>query len=320
MYDMKLPQVLDEGLQEELLKEYIKTGDSQVRDTLILHNLRLVKAISSRYRMDNNPLRQEEDLFGEGVIGLMNSLETYDPGKGSFSNHAATNIKATIRAYIRDKSKGLRVPAHVYETLFKIESFRRHYSKNNKTEPTIREISEALDIPYKKVDELLSIDQDVSSLDIELSDEGEGFTLGDTLEDQESYFEEEVVNSVFIEEFLVIANEYLKDEELEALRLNLGLNCREHQLKEVSRIINKEPGYIAELRNKALRKIRRSAYAKQLERELDEITSWYSSPRYDTDRVTGGNPSSPVERIALDRERKLKKLMVRSEGEDDINV
>ncbi|MDP0971932.1 sigma factor, partial [Klebsiella pneumoniae] len=79
---------------------------------------------------------QEEDLFGEGVIGLMNSLETYDPGKGSFSNHAATHIKATIRAYIRDKSKGLRVPAHVYETLFKIESFRRHYSKNNKTEPT----------------------------------------------------------------------------------------------------------------------------------------------------------------------------------------
>ncbi|WP_422487126.1 sigma-70 family RNA polymerase sigma factor [Gudongella sp. DL1XJH-153] len=307
---MKLPQVLDEQLQEEFLKEYIKSGDSQVKETLILHNLRLVKVISNRYRMDNNPLRQEEDLFNEGVIGLMNSLDSYDPGKGSFSNHAATHIKATIRAYIRDKSKGLRVPAWVYESLYKIEAYRRHYTRdNNEKEPTIKEISGALKIPYRKVKELMDIEQNVTSLDVDISQEGEGITLGDMIEDPEGCFEDDVVESVFINGFIEQIKSYLRDEELEALRLNLGLNCKEHQLKEVARIINRDPGYTAEIRNKALRKIRRSAYAKQLEKELDEVTSWYSSPRYDTDRVTGGNPSSPVERIVIDREKKLKKLV-----------
>ena len=310
MYDVKLPKTLDKQLQEELLKQYIETKDKEIRDTLIVHNLRLVRYISDGFKEENNCLREREDLFGEGVLGLMNALESYDPEKGSWSNHAVTHIKATIRSFIRDKTKGYRVSAGVYEALYKIETFRREYWKHNKgTEPTIAEVARALGMKYHNVKELMGVDQKTTSLDINISEDGDGLTLGDTIEDPDANFEDNVIESVFISEFIEQVSQYLNEDELKALGLLMGLNGRQYQLKEVATILNTSDTYAAELKNKALRKIRRSAYAMQLQRELDDMTGWYKSPSYSNEKVTGGAIESPVERIVFEREKHRNRLM-----------
>ena len=314
MYDMKFPRPLDKQLQEELLKKYIATKDKEIRDTLIVHNLRLIRYIATKFREEGNCLREDDDLLGEGVLGLINALESYEPERGSWSNHAVTHIKATIRTFIRDKTKGYRVPAGVYEALYKIETFRREYWKHNKgTEPTIAEVARALGMKYHNVKELMTVDQRTTSLDIDISEDGDGLTLGDTIEDPKANFEDNVIESVFISEFIEQVNQYLNEDEQKALGLLMGLNGRQYQLKEVAAILNTSETYAAELKSKALRKIRRSGYVMQLQRELDDITGWYKSPNYQTAKVTGGSPGSSVERIVLEREYTMEKLQTRGE-------
>ena len=239
----------------------------------------------------------------------MNAWKSYDRERGGWGNHAALHIKATIREFIRDKTKGYRVPAWVYESLYKVEAFRRQYWKDhNGAEPTIKEVAKALDMKYHKVKELMEIDQRTTSLDIDISEEGDGITIADTIEDPDARFEDEVIESMFISEFIQKVTKYLTEDELKALGLTMGLNCRRHQLKEVAEILEISDTYAAELRNKAFRKIRRSGYAMQLQRELDEITSWYRSPNYETEGISGNGKHSSVERIVLEREENRKKV------------
>lgn len=304
MHDKRLPKVLDEQLQEELLSHYRETRDPTIRETLILHNLKLIKVIIRKYTLKDNPLRGEEDLFNEGVLGLMNAIESYDPEKGSFSNHAAIHIKATVRAYIRDKTQSIRISAGAYQTLYKIESFRREYIRQNVREPTIREVSEALSLPYKKVEELLEANRSVSSLDSPIS-EDEASTLIDVIEDPESDFTERVCDSVLAQEILTAAKETLNEKEHDVLRMTYGLN---YSLKTISSILDVNYSYTAELRAKAIRKLKRSKYIAGLERELDEGTVWYRSQRFDSEGIRGTAQHSPVERIVMEREQRRKKL------------
>jgi RNA polymerase sigma factor (sigma-70 family) len=270
LYDVKLPKTLDKQLQEELLKKYIETKDKDIRDTLILHNLKLVKYISKRYQVQNNPLREDEDLFGEGVLGLINGIESYDPEKGSFSNHAAIHIRAKVGSYIRDKTRGLRIPAHVYEDLHKIRTFKRDYLNVNGYYPSTEDISQGLNMDQARVEEYLSINQSTASLDKSISEDGEDITLGDTLEDVESKFEDRVLSSVFVEEFMLDMKQYLETEEHEMIRLSLGLDCREHQLKEVARILDYSIKDAQKVKNQAFRKVRGSQYVRDLYNERRE--------------------------------------------------
>lgn len=308
MYVLNLPEVLDEKLLEELLNHYIKTKDNTVKETIILHNLRLVSYIANRYKSDTNPLRAYDDLFNEGVIGLINGLNTYDPEKGTFKNHIAIYIKASIRAYIRDKASGLRVPSWLYETLYKVESFKRDFYNKYQREPTIQEISDILDIKYSKLEKILSINRKVSSLDIVITGEDSEYSIGEVIKDDNINIEDDVISSVFIDSFLKSIEDNLKEDEIEALRLNLGLNCMEYQMTEVSKILNRSYQDSVNLKNQAIKKIRKSSYGMQLIRELDEITPWYTSPKYSDKGIRGEYYESPVERLVLMREQRLKKM------------
>ncbi|HRZ41038.1 MAG TPA: sigma-70 factor domain-containing protein, partial [Candidatus Omnitrophota bacterium] len=62
--------------QEVELAERVQKGDEEARDTMIRSNLRLVISIAKRYINLGVPL---SDLIEEGNIGLMRSVEKFDP-------------------------------------------------------------------------------------------------------------------------------------------------------------------------------------------------------------------------------------------------
>ena len=106
--------------------------------------MRLVINIAKHY---HNPLVPFEDLVQEGAIGLMTAAERYDSSKGyRFSTYATHWIKQAISRAIDNKSKAIRIPAHVSETLRKIERARVLLRREMGEEPSAEQIAKEVEM------------------------------------------------------------------------------------------------------------------------------------------------------------------------------
>src|SRR5439155_24523923 len=114
--------------QEDLdLANLVKLGDGKARTRLVEANMRLVINIAKSY---HNALVPFEDLVQEGAIGLMTACERYDPTRGyRFSTYATHWIRQAISQAIDNKARAIRVPAHVSETIRKIERIRAEMAR-----------------------------------------------------------------------------------------------------------------------------------------------------------------------------------------------
>jgi RNA polymerase sigma factor (sigma-70 family) len=89
---------------------YKQIGNVKNSDDLVLGNLRLVVHLAKKYQGMGLSL---DDLIHEGTIGLCKARDKYDPSKGKFSTYSAQWIKAMIRQALNNKSRIIRVPAHL---------------------------------------------------------------------------------------------------------------------------------------------------------------------------------------------------------------
>src|SRR5688572_27330924 len=130
--------------EEVILMRAIQKGDESARRRLIESNMRLVINIAKTYRNRAIPL---EDLIQEGAIGLMQAAERFDPDKGfRFSTYATHWIRQAIGRAIDNKSKAIRLPAHVSQSLRKIEKERLRLSRELGSDPTHDQLALALGI------------------------------------------------------------------------------------------------------------------------------------------------------------------------------
>ena len=70
---------------EELLEEYRRTGDLEVKQELVLRYVYVVRTIALQMRDIYLGFTQVEDIIQEGVIALMNLLDKYDSTKNASS-------------------------------------------------------------------------------------------------------------------------------------------------------------------------------------------------------------------------------------------
>lgn len=105
--NMKLPRNLNNSEIKEYFIKY-SNGDKEARDALILHNLKLV-LYRIHTRFNDFPFDMEE-MFSIGVIGLINSIDTFDIEKETtFSVYAVKCIDNAILMYARKETKQLGV-------------------------------------------------------------------------------------------------------------------------------------------------------------------------------------------------------------------
>ena len=89
--------VLTEEEKNELFKK-IKEGDQTAREKYIQGNLRLVLSVIKRFHNNNE---NADDLFQIGCIGLMKSIDNFDPTLGvKFSTYAVPMIVISRKTYI----------------------------------------------------------------------------------------------------------------------------------------------------------------------------------------------------------------------------
>lgn len=147
----KLP-VLKEDEKEDLFKR-IKEGDMAAREQYIKGNLRLVLSVIKRFSSSNENV---DDLFQIGCIGLIKSIDNFDPTMNvKFSTYAVPMIIGEIRRYLRDNNS-IRVSRSLRDTAYKAIHTRELLTKQNLQEPTIPEI--AAEIGISKEDIVFALD------------------------------------------------------------------------------------------------------------------------------------------------------------------
>lgn len=96
-----LPPPLSPAEEEETLKQ-LETSPETARDTLIVHNLRLVVYIAKKFETTGIGV---EDLISIGTIGLIKAVNTFCPNKNiKLATYASRCIENEILMFLRKTS------------------------------------------------------------------------------------------------------------------------------------------------------------------------------------------------------------------------
>lgn len=185
--------VLKDDEKEELF-EKIKKGDKAAREKYIRGNLRLVLSVIRRFSNHNENM---DDLFQIGCIGLMKSIDNFDPTIGvKFSTYAVPMIIGEVRRYLRDNS-AYRIPRSLRDTAYQAIKSKEKLSRKLVHDPSLAEISKDCGIPENDILYALdAIQTPLSLFDPVYTDGGDTLYVMDQISDKKNKEEAWVKNLV----------------------------------------------------------------------------------------------------------------------------
>lgn len=197
IYSSYIKQILKYPLmsfEEEIEhSKLIQQGDNNAKMRLVQANLRLVVNIAKRYE---NPYVSIMDLIQEGNIGLMAAAGKYHYSYNTrFSTYAYAWIAQSIARYIQTKTSLIVLPNRKEEVLRKVRSEKSKLYQILGRDPSYEEVAESVNMPVKKVKDILSYSYSVVSMNAPSDDEN-GIELSDMIPDSHFTPEGKMINDM----------------------------------------------------------------------------------------------------------------------------
>ncbi len=212
------------ALERELLKQLRAQLNryTRARDKLVMHNLRLVYSISSRYKGRGVGYL---DLVQEGTLGLIRAAEKFEYEKGyRFSTYCFNWITQAVRRYVGDSGAMIRFPTHVQEQMSRLYREKAEIESRTGLEPDEASLAERLGMDLDKTRQLMQLRNLAVSLDAPKFDDEDGGTMLDGMSGGPFAQTEGDANNASLHRFLDGAIEALDQPERDVVVARWGLH------------------------------------------------------------------------------------------------
>jgi RNA polymerase primary sigma factor len=219
----------------------------EAKDAFLTANLRLVVANARRYA--NTSGIDFLDLIQEGNLGLIRAVEKFDWRKGfKFSTYATWWIRQAITRAIADKSRTVRIPVHLHDTLAAVRAAQASLKAELGRDPRPEEIAEEAGVTVDTV----SLEQPVGE---------DGAQLGDFIEDEDAADPVQLTEEMDVADSLRRSIERLPMREGRILALRYGFyDGVPRTLEEIGEEFNLTRERIRQLEKLALCRLRHPSF------------------------------------------------------------
>lgn len=250
---------------------HMKLGEkkaAEAKQDMVWSNLRLVISIA-RKLSNRGPYLL--DLIQEGNIGLLKAVEKYDYRLGyKFATYATWWIRQGVSRYLAENAQTIRIPAHLVETMKRLNRCHRQLVQELGREPTVEELSNKSSINQKKILQIQRVCVEAISIDAPVQQDSDS-SIGDFLDDPNTVGPAENATSANLHDIVTELLTELSSEEAEILRMRFGVGlAREYSLEEIKELLNVSKEQVRKVEAAALRKLRNPKKSGHLQEFLQD--------------------------------------------------
>jgi RNA polymerase sigma factor for flagellar operon FliA len=219
-------------------------AESLDREKLILDHVPLLKHIVGRMAFDLPASIERDDLYGFGMIGLIQAADSWEPGRGlKFSTYAYTKIRGGILDELRRLDF---LPRGRREKVRELERTVAKLEQESGLTPTPERVAETLGATLEEVDEILLSAKSAgcTSLDGDVSKELMGMLSDPSCDDPQGSAE-----WLEMKDLLVEAITELPDQEQTVITLYYA---EELLLREIAGILGVTESRVSQIHTRAL--------------------------------------------------------------------
>jgi RNA polymerase primary sigma factor len=254
--------------QETELANRIKEGDNSARDELAQANLLFVISVAMKYK--NRGLSLAE-LISAGNMGLMTAVDRFDPSRGyKFISYAVWWIRQSILQSLAEDVRTVHLPLNKVTLLHKISRMSQQLSNEEKDEPDLEEIADALDVSIEEVRETLLSGRKSYSLDKEFEEDDERSLMKTLVDASQEAPDANILRTNTQQQLDNVLNS-LDEREQRIVRLYFGLDGDEPlTLEQIGAMMDLTRERIRQIKERAFSKLRHPSRYNDL-RALEDI-------------------------------------------------
>ncbi|XP_042415737.1 RNA polymerase sigma factor sigB-like isoform X1 [Zingiber officinale] len=241
------------GVDPKSLRKRLTLGTFS-KDKMITSNIRLVISIAKNYLGTGLNI---QDLVQEGCRGLVRGAEKFDASKGfKFSTYAHWWIKQSVRKFLSEHSRTIRLPYHMVEASYRVREAEKRLHRENGRHPGTEEVAVATGLSMKKLEAVMLTPKALISLDQKIGF-NESLKPTDVIAHPDAETSEDMLIKQFMRQDLNKVLDTLNPKEKQVVRWRFGLeDGRMKTLQEIGELMGVSRERVRQIESSALRKLK----------------------------------------------------------------